>query len=92
VIELSEGWTGHLIREQWLFVGLEGVMVVVAAAVLNIFHPAFCFKDGLGGVRESRSLWFFKKQRQGGDNIEAKKSAGLESGSGNDSVVDGRLV
>ncbi|KUJ12842.1 putative sphingoid long-chain base transporter RSB1 [Mollisia scopiformis] len=43
VAELSESWTGHLIRQQWLFVGLEGVMIVVAFAVLNISHPAFCF-------------------------------------------------
>lgn len=46
VAELSEGWTGHLIRQQWLFVGLEGVMVVVAVAVLAVSHPAFCFDLG----------------------------------------------
>jgi hypothetical protein len=53
VVELSEGWTGHLIRQQWLFVGLEGVMVVIAVAALNAFHPAFCF-DGKFEEEENR--------------------------------------
>jgi hypothetical protein len=65
VVELSEGWTGHLIKQQWLFVGLEGVMVVIAVAVLNAFHPAFCFgaKFEEGKVLEGKTgTWvgFFK--------------------------------
>jgi len=53
VAELSEGWTGNLIRHQWLFVGFEGVMVIVSCLVLNVYNPAIMFKDameGLGGI------------------------------------------
>ncbi|TVY17590.1 Sphingoid long-chain base transporter RSB1, partial [Lachnellula arida] len=50
VAELGEGWTGNLIRRQWLFVGFEGVMVVVACFALNMFNPAFSFKEAMGGL------------------------------------------
>lgn len=45
VVELSEGWQGDLIRNQELFVAFEGVLILVAVMVLNVFHPAFCFTD-----------------------------------------------
>jgi hypothetical protein len=57
VVELGEGWTGNLIRHQWLFVGFEGVMVIVACVALNIFHPAFCFKEGVTGLGGIGSRW-----------------------------------
>jgi hypothetical protein len=53
VAELSRGWDGPLMKRQDLFVGFEGVMVVVAALALNIFHPNLCFAammDGQGGL------------------------------------------
>jgi hypothetical protein len=55
VAELSRGWDGPIMKRQDLFIGFEGVMVVVACVVLNFFHPALCFKEmldnagGLGG-------------------------------------------
>ena len=39
VAELSEGWEGALIKNQRLFIGFEGAMVVVAVLLLKIFHP-----------------------------------------------------
>ncbi|KAI1472351.1 RTA1-domain-containing protein [Daldinia caldariorum] len=45
VAELSGGWTGSLMARQDLFVGFEGVMITVAALVLNIFHPSLCFGE-----------------------------------------------
>ncbi|KAJ8096426.1 RTA1 like protein-domain-containing protein [Lipomyces tetrasporus] len=57
VAELSDGWTGPLMQRQGLFIGFEGVMVIVATVVLNIFHPSVCIKEmmegagGLGGKR-----------------------------------------
>lgn len=48
VAELSEGWEGHLIRQQWLFVGLEGVMVVIGVVVLTVAHAAFWIGDEAG--------------------------------------------
>jgi RTA1 like protein len=50
VAEMGEGWTGHLIKQQWLFFGLEGIMVIVAVISLNVFHPAVCFGDGMAGL------------------------------------------
>ena len=46
VAELSEGWEGALIKNQNLFIGLEGVMVVIAVLALNAFHPGLCFREG----------------------------------------------
>jgi hypothetical protein len=51
VAELSEGWEGHLIRQQWLFVGLEGVMVAVGVIALTIAHAAFWIGD-VGGKKQ----------------------------------------
>ncbi|TVY83135.1 Sphingoid long-chain base transporter RSB1 [Lachnellula suecica] len=59
VAELGEGWTGALIKRQWLFVGFEGVMVIVACFALNLFNPAFTFKEamtGLGGLGSKKKL------------------------------------
>ncbi len=53
VAELSDGWSGYLMTRQDLFVGFEGVMVVVAVLALNVFHPALSFREmmeGLGGI------------------------------------------
>ena len=80
VAELSEGWTGNLIRQQWLFVGFEGVMVIVACFAMNGFHPALTFKEGMigaGGVGSG------KKSRRN------REKEGAVSGSGSASEVDG---
>ena len=82
VAELSEGWTGHLIRQQWLFVGFEGVMVIVACFALNLFHPAFTFveaMEGAGGIGSSRKN---KKQQK------VAGVTGKSSGSGSASDAD----
>lgn len=44
VAELSDGWTGPIMKEQNLFVGFEGVMIVVAVLLLNVWHPNLCFR------------------------------------------------
>ncbi|KAG9243415.1 putative sphingoid long-chain base transporter RSB1 [Calycina marina] len=83
VAELSEGWTGSLIRKQWLFVGFEGVMVIVACFSLNLFHPAYTFVDGMegaGGIGAGRKA---RKQKK----MTAKGAQ--NSGSGTASDVDG---
>ncbi|ESZ94164.1 putative Sphingoid long-chain base transporter RSB1 [Sclerotinia borealis F-4128] len=64
VAELAEGWTGHLIRQQNLFIGFEGVMVIVACFALNLFNPAITFKEamtGLGGLGTKKKM---KKQEE----------------------------
>ncbi|RTE73690.1 hypothetical protein BHE90_011896 [Fusarium euwallaceae] len=45
VAELSEGWEGPVMGDQYMFVGFEGVLIVVAVVALNVFHPAFCMKE-----------------------------------------------
>ncbi|KAK3901078.1 RTA1 like protein-domain-containing protein [Staphylotrichum tortipilum] len=55
--ELHEGYSGHLVKEEGLFIGLEGVMVLMAVYCLMIGHPGFVFKKGakeyeLGGQSE----------------------------------------
>lgn len=47
VAELSQGWRGHLMQKENYFIGLEGAVVVVAVLLLNVFHPAFCFRGAL---------------------------------------------
>ena len=57
VAELSGGWTGPIMQRQDLFIGFEGVMIVVAALALNVFHPSFCFAammEGAGGFGSSK--------------------------------------
>jgi len=60
VAELSRGWSGPLMKRQDLFIGFEGVMIVVACAVLCVFHPALCFRElleghgGLGSGKKAR--------------------------------------
>ncbi|KAG9190323.1 hypothetical protein G6011_08411 [Alternaria panax] len=45
VAELSEGWEGHLANTQKYFVGLEGAVIIAAVLLMNLFHPAYCFKN-----------------------------------------------
>ncbi|KAK3693758.1 RTA1 like protein-domain-containing protein [Podospora appendiculata] len=57
VAELSRGWEGPLMRRQDLFVGFEGVMIIIACLVLNAFHPSVCFREimeGAGGIGSKR--------------------------------------
>jgi hypothetical protein len=45
VAELSQGWSGHLIKTQKYFIGLEGAVVVAGILALNFFHPSLCFRE-----------------------------------------------
>lgn len=68
VAELSKGWNGPLMYRQDLFIGFEGVMVVVGCLALNAFHPSVCMKhvmEGAGGLRTSR-----KKKRNPEDGFD----------------------
>lgn len=40
-IELSQGWRGYLITREPYFIVLDGVMVVLATGVFNVFHPGW---------------------------------------------------
>ncbi|KAI1085877.1 RTA1-domain-containing protein [Whalleya microplaca] len=48
--ELSEGYQGHLIHNESLFIALEGALIVIAVSALCVGHPGFVFsltKKGL---------------------------------------------
>ncbi len=80
VAELAEGWTGSLIKRQWLFVGFEGVMVIVACLALNLFNLAFAFSEGVTGLGGLGSKKKMRKQREKANE-----------GSSNSSDVDGGM-
>jgi hypothetical protein len=85
VAELSEGWTGNLIRHQWLFVGFEGVMVIVACLALNLFNPAFAFKEamtGFGGLGSKKKMLKQENQEKStgvtGENSRSESTSDVE--------------
>jgi hypothetical protein len=45
VAELSEGWSGHLVKTQKYVIAFEGALVGAAVVALNLFHPGMCFKE-----------------------------------------------
>jgi len=58
VAELSRGWEGPLMARQDLFIGFEGVMIIVACFSLNVFHPSIFFREameGMGGLRSKKT-------------------------------------
>jgi len=81
VVELGEGWSGALIKNQSLFIGLEGVMVIVAALALNAFHPGICFREGY-----DISLKKVKSKKNRSTDAEKQTSSQLET-SGNATPV-----
>jgi hypothetical protein len=48
VDELSAGYGGPLMHDEALFIGLEGVLIVIVVFVLAFGHPAFAFKQEHG--------------------------------------------
>ncbi|RBR16771.1 uncharacterized protein FIESC28_06806 [Fusarium coffeatum] len=64
VAELSKGWEGPIMGDQYMFVGFEGILIVVAVVALNIFHPAVCMGELLklddGGLK---GLWGFRRRK-----------------------------
>lgn len=73
VAELSEGWEGALIKNQGLFIGLEGVMVLVAMLALNAFHPGLCFREGYDIPMVGRKG---KKERSEKETASTEDAAG----------------
>ncbi|KAK4215380.1 sphingoid long-chain base transporter RSB1 [Rhypophila decipiens] len=54
--ELHEGYRGEMIRDEGLFIGLEGVIILASVYCLMIGHPGLVFKsDVLGKSRASES-------------------------------------
>lgn len=69
VAELSRGWDGPLMKRQDLFIGFEGVMIVVAVLVLNVFHPSVCFGGMMDGkVGRKGNVEVLEGGREKGDS------------------------
>lgn len=76
VAELSKGWQGELMKKQNYFIGLEGVVIVAAVFMLNMFHPGFCLREKKQGTGKSGTRrWFGLKkttiQESGTDKVQA---------------------
>jgi len=80
VIELGEGWEGALIKNQNLFIGFEGAMVVVAVLVMNIFHPGYCFREGYEPKTSFCGLG--RRKQRGADIVTEEKGSPMRDGSG----------
>lgn len=48
LVELNDGFWGPVTFEQNLFVGFEGILIVIATSALAIMHPAFCLGEAVG--------------------------------------------
>jgi hypothetical protein len=53
VAELNQGFLGPVTFKQYLFVGFEGVLMVLSVSALAIFHLALCMCDAMNGVKSS---------------------------------------
>ncbi|KAL8841206.1 MAG: hypothetical protein Q9170_000995 [Blastenia crenularia] len=80
VVELGEGWEGALIKNQTLFIVLEGVMVVIAVLILNLFHRGLCFREGYirkpKAERRSGGGTFWQRRAKGDVNEQARPARG----------------
>ncbi|THH14780.1 hypothetical protein EW146_g5597 [Bondarzewia mesenterica] len=54
-IELSDGWTGRIIRTQVYFNVLDGAMITLAIFTLNIFHPGWLLAPSSSPLSASSS-------------------------------------
>ena len=83
VAELGEGWTGNLIKRQNLFIGFEGVMVIVACFALNLFNPAITFKEamtGLGGLGTKKKMQKQEQSREKASEGVSGSNSDIEAG------------
>ncbi|KAF3920450.1 hypothetical protein ABW20_dc0105213 [Dactylellina cionopaga] len=51
VAELTDGWGGRLMVNETYFLTLEGLMVILAVLLLNVFHPGICFEASYAARR-----------------------------------------
>lgn len=81
VAELSQGWDGPLMKRQGLFIGFEGVMIIVACLGLNVFHPSFCFKEMMGAEAQGGLGARKRARKQAVGSSEGEKGEGADSSS-----------
>ncbi|KAI1028168.1 hypothetical protein LB504_012535 [Fusarium proliferatum] len=62
VAELNQGWTGPITFNQYLFVGMEPVLITAAVYALAFFHPALCMGEAMS-LKTNLTLSRFMKSR-----------------------------
>lgn len=65
-IELADGWTGVVIRTQWLFNVFDAAMIVIAMVTINVLHP--------GLLLGTASTWSQYKSRGGAQDDTLRSS------------------
>ncbi|KAF3931425.1 hypothetical protein ABW19_dt0202265 [Dactylella cylindrospora] len=56
VAEMAEGWGEGLMANETYFLVLEGLMVVLAVLVLNVFHPGICFEESYAARKTGKDI------------------------------------
>lgn len=51
IAEMSGGWANPIMQDQVSFIVCDGVLCLVATAVLNVFHPGFLFKESYATIK-----------------------------------------
>jgi hypothetical protein len=54
-IELNDGWTGTIIKNERLFNVLDGMPIVVAMVTLNVFHPGWLLPSREAGAQKEEA-------------------------------------
>ena len=54
IVELSEGWTSHLMRTELYLIGLDMVPIALAIGIFLVFPPAFLFGSKTDGRKIER--------------------------------------
>jgi hypothetical protein len=54
VVELNQGFFGPVTFKQYLFVGFEGVLMLILVSALAIFHPAICLGEAMNSERSEK--------------------------------------
>ncbi|KAK6352366.1 hypothetical protein TWF730_009194 [Orbilia blumenaviensis] len=57
IAELSEGYTGHLAKDEIAFCILEAVMIAILALVTAAYHPGYGFGEAYGPISEQKALY-----------------------------------
>ena len=56
LIEMAQGWSGALAQNQTLFFVLEGVMVLLAVMVLNVWHPGMAMREAYHDAKAGKEV------------------------------------
>lgn len=85
VVELSEGWHGHLITTEGFLFSLDGLMVFLTSALFVVFHPAIVFGKN---NKLSEAIREVSNEYKKGRNVDKEAAGQIESPGGQLSQSD----